>query len=101
MLDRVFILMSSPVSLLLTCLLQLLLCFGVCEAETKLDAIDLIGDIVEVSDDLLGNITTLKSSGLSRKRHHVRHELTEQSRPPCRCLCLAHGRSLSKPHDRV
>lgn len=50
-LDRVFVLVRSPVPFLLTGLLQLLLRFGVCEAETELDTINLIGDIVEVSDD--------------------------------------------------
>ena len=51
MLDRVLVLVRSPIALLLTGLLQLLLCFCVCEAETELDSINLVGDIVEVSDD--------------------------------------------------
>jgi hypothetical protein len=51
MLDRVFVFVGSPISLLLTGLLQLLLCFGICEAQTEFDTINLVGDIVEVSDD--------------------------------------------------
>ena len=65
MLDGVFVLMSSPISLLLTGLFQLLLCFGVCKAQAELDTIDFVVDIVEILDDLLGDITTLKSSGVS------------------------------------
>jgi hypothetical protein len=71
MLDRVFVLVSSPVSLLLTGLLQLFLRFGICEAETEFDSINLIGDVVKVIDDLLSNVAAFKSNIVSRYVGHV------------------------------
>ncbi len=65
MLHRVLVLMGSPVSLLLTGLLQLLLCLGVGKAETELDAINLVGDIVKVVDHLLGNVAILETERVS------------------------------------
>jgi hypothetical protein len=93
MLDRVFVLMSSPVSLLLTRLFQLLLRFGIGEAEAELDAINLVGKIVEILDDLLRNIAILKSTEVSREKYDGGRRLTEQTLPPCKCPYQAHGRS--------
>jgi hypothetical protein len=93
MLDRVFVLMSSPVSLLLACLFQLLLRFGIGEAEAELDAINLVGKIVEILDDLLGNITILKSVEVSTEKQDFGCQPTEQTQLPCKCLYQAHGRS--------
>ncbi len=61
MLDRVFILMGSPVSLFLARLFQLLLRLGICKSQTELDAVDLVGHIVKIFDDLLGDVAALKS----------------------------------------
>jgi hypothetical protein len=93
MLDRVFVLMSSPVSLLLTRLFQLLLRFGIGEAEAELDAINLVGKIVEILDDLLGNITILESVEVSTEKHDSSLKATEQTQLPCKFLYQAHGRS--------
>lgn len=61
MLDRVSVLMGPPIALFLARLLQLFLSFGVREAQAKFDAINLVGNIMEILDDLLGSFTILKS----------------------------------------
>ena len=85
--------MRSPVAFILASLFQLLLCSGICKAETELDAIDFVDDTVEVIDDLFGNIVILESGGMSGEQHLSGRPLTEQSQPPCRCLCQAPDRS--------
>jgi hypothetical protein len=65
-LNRVLVLMSTPVSLLLAGLLQLLLCFGICKTETEFDPINIVRNVVEVFDDLLGNVAILESGEVSR-----------------------------------
>jgi hypothetical protein len=67
-LDRVFVLVSSPIALLLARLLQLLLCFGVGKAEAKLDTVAFVGNAVEFLDDLFRNITVLKSDACQQKQ---------------------------------
>lgn len=57
--------MGPPVSLLLARLLQLLLRLGICEAEAELDAIDLIGNVVKIFDDLLGNVAIFEPGAIS------------------------------------
>jgi len=93
--------MGSPVAFFLASLFQLLLCFGICEAETELDTIDFVGDVVEVIDDLFSNIAILESGGVSGEWHHSGRPLTEQSQPPCRCPCQAPGRSWWRWHGKA
>lgn len=66
MLDRVAVLAAAPISAFLTLLLELLLSFGVGEAETELDACLLAEEAVVFSDDTLGNLTGLESDMVSR-----------------------------------
>ena len=84
MLDRVAVLLTSPVASFLALFFQLLLSFGVCETEAELDAIMLVEHAVVLSDDTFGNLATVEP-GRGQQQHHECHVkgLTGQSRPPC------------------
>ena len=64
MLNRIAILAATPVATLLTLLLELLLSFGVGEAEIEFDTIMFNKDAVELLDDTLCNLSCLKPTNV-------------------------------------
>ena len=60
MLDRIAVFAATPVATFLTLLLELLLCFGVGEAQAKLDASLLAEEAVVLADDTLSYFTRLE-----------------------------------------
>ena len=62
MLDRVTVFAAAPGATFLALLLELLLSFGISEAEVELDATVIVDDAVEILDDALCNFTGLKSA---------------------------------------
>ena len=84
MLDRIAVLLASPVATFLALLLQLLLSFGVSETEAELDAIMLVEHAVVLSDDTLGDLTSVEP-GNGQQQHDwgCLEGHTGQSRLPC------------------
>ena len=62
MLDRVTVFAAAPGATFLTLLLELLLSFGIGEAEVELDATVLIDDAMKVLDYTLCDFTGLEST---------------------------------------
>lgn len=69
MLDRVAVLAAAPVTSLLALLFELLLSFGVGEAETEFDASALTVNAVELSDDMLCDVTGFESKISAGESH--------------------------------
>ena len=85
MLDRVAVFAAAPGATFLTLLLELLLSFGIGEAEVELDATVLIDNAMKVLDYTLCNFTGLESTKKVSLRQGVMKLIwhTEQTQLPC------------------
>lgn len=101
MLDRVAVLSTSPCSTLLALELELLLSLGIGESQEELDAIVLIQDAVEVSNDTLGSLTSLEADTINEVKTINVERHTEQSQLLCSHLKECRGRSWSRWRGRA